>query len=91
MKFYATEPKRSANIAKHGFDPADFEDAFDIGRALSRPTRPSRTGRERFLLVGTWFTETIVAVVISPLGTEACDVVSVRPASAKERAAYAEA
>lgn len=67
----------------------EIEAALD--ELADRPTRPSRTGRERFLLVGTWFTETIVAVVISPLGTEACDVVSVRPASAKERAAYAEA
>lgn len=50
MRFYATEPKRSANIAKHGFDPADFEDAFSFDRYLTIPTKPSRTGRERLKL-----------------------------------------
>lgn len=88
MKFFAPQPKRSANIAKHGYDPADFEAAFSFDRTLSRSTKPSPTGRERLLLVGTWFGESVVTVILSPLGTEACDVVSVRDASDKERAAY---
>ena len=80
MKFYATEPKRSANIAKHGFD-----------RFLTIPTRPSHTGRERFKLIGTWYGVTVVVAIVSPLGSEAIDVVSVRSAGAKERARYDEA
>ncbi|SFV13189.1 MULTISPECIES: BrnT family toxin [unclassified Methylobacterium] len=91
MKFYATEPKRSANIAKHGFDPADFEDAFSFDRFLTIPTRPSHTGRERFKLIGTWYGVTVVVAIVSPLGSEAIDVVSVRSAGAKERARYDEA
>jgi hypothetical protein len=88
MRFFASQPKRAANIAKHGLDPADFEEAFSFDRYLSRETRPSRTGRTRLLVIGTWFGAETVTAIISPLGTEACDVVSVRPASDKERAAY---
>ncbi|MCW6509222.1 BrnT family toxin [Lichenifustis flavocetrariae] len=88
MKSFAPQPKRSANIAKHGYDPADFETAFSFDRYLSRRTKPSQTGRERRLLVGTWFNDAVVTVIISPLGSEGCDVVSVRDASDKERAAY---
>ncbi|MDP4023440.1 BrnT family toxin [Methylobacterium sp. NEAU 140] len=88
MRFFAQEPKRSANIAKHGFDPAEFEAAFSFDRFLSRPTKSSRTGRERVMLIGTWFDEAVVTVIVSPLGSEACDIVSVRRASLKERIAY---
>lgn len=88
MIFFAPQPKRSANIAKHGYDPADFEAAFGFDDYLSRRTKPSVTGRERLMLVGTWFGDTVVTVFLSRLGTEACDVVSVRDASDKERAAY---
>ncbi|MCJ2107033.1 BrnT family toxin [Methylobacterium sp. E-041] len=88
MRFFATEPKRTANVAKHGFDPADFVEAFSFDRYLSCETTPSRTGRKRNLLIGTWRGEAVVVVIISPLGNEACDVVSVRHASEKERAAY---
>ena len=90
MKFFAPEPKRSANIAKHGFDPTDFEDAFDFDDYLTIPTRPSHTGRERLKLIGTWFGEVVVVVIVSPLGSEAIDVVSVRRADRNERARYAE-
>ncbi|MCJ2014679.1 BrnT family toxin [Methylobacterium sp. J-076] len=88
MRFTYDEPKRQANIAKHGLDFAEFEDAFSFDRFLSRPTKPSRTGRERFLLIGEWFENAVVTVIVSPLGTEATDIVSIRPASRQERAAY---
>ena len=88
MRFTLDAPKRQANLAKHGFDFAEFEEAFSFHRFLSRPTKPSRTGRERFLLIGTWFEETVVTVIVSPLGTEATDIVSVRRASRQERVAY---
>ena len=88
MKFFAPQPKRSANISKHGYDPAEFEEAFSFDHYLSRETTPSRTGRSRLLLIGTWHGETVITAIISPLGTEACDVVSVRDASDRERAAY---
>ncbi len=88
MKFTFDEPKRQANLAKHGFDFAEFEAAFSFDRFLSRPTKPSRTGRERFLLIGRWFETVVVTVIVSPLGTEATDIVSVRRASCRERDAY---
>lgn len=89
MKTVWGEPKRRANIAKHGYDFADFDACFDGETAMILPTRPSRTGRRRFILVGDWNGERVVAVVVSPLGTEALSLVSLRTASPKEGAAYA--
>ena len=88
MRFTYDEPKRQANVAKHGFDFAEFEEAFSFDRFLSLPAKQSRTGRDRFLLIGTWFGETVVVVIVSPLGTEATAIVSVRRANRQERAAY---
>ena len=88
MLFTYDEPKRQANLLKHGFDFDQFEDAFDFDRYVSRPTKPSRTGRSRFKLIGTWYGETVVVVIVSPLGTEAASLVSIRRAAANERALY---
>ena len=88
MLFTDDEPKRQANLAKHGFDFAEFEEAFDFDRFVSRPTNPSRTGRSRFKLIGSWYGETVVVVIVSPLGTEAASLVSIRRAAANERAIY---
>lgn len=88
MKFTYGEPKRQANLAKHGFDFAEFEEAFSFDRFLNLPTKPSENGRARFKLIGSWYGETVVVVIISPLGSEAIDIVSVRRANEKERAAY---
>lgn len=88
MLFTYDEPKRQANLTKHGFDFAEFEEAFDFDRYVSRQTKPSRTGRSRFKLIGTWYGETVVVVIVSPLGTEAVSLVSIRRAAAIERALY---
>lgn len=53
-----------------------------------RPSHPSRNGRARYLLIGDWNGERVVAVVVSPLGTEALSWVSLRSASPVERSAY---
>lgn len=82
------EPKREANLAKHGLDFADFDTHFDGETALIRPTRPSQNGRERYMVIGDWNGERVVAVIVSPLGTEAISLVSLRNASPVERAAY---
>lgn len=82
------EPKRQANLAKHGLDFADFDACFDGDTALIRPTRPSRTGRARYLLIGDWNGERVAAVIVSPLGTEVLSLVSLRTATPKERTAY---
>jgi hypothetical protein len=91
MLFTCDPPKRQANFDKHGFDLAEFEDAFSFDRFLNLATKPSRTGRERWKLIGTWYGVTVVVVIASPLGSQAVDIISVRPANLKERAAYAQA
>ena len=83
------EPKRRANLAKHGLDFADFDSCFDATSALIRPTRASSTGRARYKLIGDWNGQQVVAVIVSPLGSEALSLVSLRGASPKEGAQYA--
>lgn len=73
------ENKRLANLAKHGLDFADlgyefFEGAVVVG---------TRDGR--FVAIGEFQGRIIIAVVFKPLGSEALSVISMRPASRKER------
>jgi uncharacterized DUF497 family protein len=82
------EPKRLANIDKHGLDFVDLEKGFDFVSAVARPVRSSRSGRARLQLIGTFFDELVVAVVVSPLGDEALSIISLRAASVKERRLY---
>ncbi len=79
------EPKRLANLDKHGFDFADLEDGFDFETALAIEAPASQSGRRRVLLIGTLFDQLVVAIILSPLGSEAQSVVSMRVASSKER------
>ncbi|MCJ2056218.1 BrnT family toxin [Methylobacterium sp. J-048] len=90
MRFTYSQPKRQANIAKHRFDLTEFEVAFSFDRFLTVTTKSSCTGRKRFKLIGSRYGEIVVVAIVSPLGSEAIDVVSVRPANAKEKARYAE-
>ncbi|MGE8131227.1 BrnT family toxin [Methylobacterium sp. NPDC080182] len=82
------EAKRLANLAKHGLDFADFDASFDGDTALILPTRPSQNGRWRYKLIGDWNGERVVAVIVSPLGTEALSLVSLRHADPEERESY---
>ncbi|WP_348649407.1 BrnT family toxin [Methylobacterium aquaticum] len=82
------EPKRQANLKKHGFDLAAFEEAFSFERFLTLDAEPSKTGRVRFKLIGSWYDDVVVVAIVSPLGSEAIDIVSVRPANKSERALY---
>ncbi len=88
MLFTYDEPKRQANLAKHGFDFAEFEEAFDFDRYAVLPAKPSLTGRARRMLVGTWYDVAVVVVIVSPLGAEATSLVSIRRADREERATY---
>ena len=83
------EPKRLANLAKHEIDMNDFETGFSWDAYLVLPAKRSRTGRVREMYLGVLH-ERVVAAIVSPLGTEAITVVSIRPASKKERETYAE-
>ena len=82
------EPKRRANLEKHGWDFADVEATFSWSRVLAYPARPSRTGRLRLKLVGTLGETGSVVAIVSPLGSEAVSIVSLRTASLEERTFY---
>ena len=72
------EPKRLMNLAKHGLDFADLDEWFFLGAV----TVPAKDGRH--LAIGRLADGTI-AVVFAVLGSEAVSVISMRPASRKER------
>lgn len=79
MKIVWDERKRSANITKHGMDfSALTVDFFEAATFY-----PAKRGR--ILAIGELNGEIIVAVVFKVLGTEGVSVVSLRPASKKER------
>jgi uncharacterized protein len=72
------EPKRLANIDKHGLDFADLTlEFFERSRIVTaRPPRSKAVG-----LLG----ESALVVIFAPLGGEGVSIVSMRPASPKER------
>jgi uncharacterized DUF497 family protein len=75
------ELKRLANLAKHGLNFADIEAGFDWESAEIETSR-----QRRLKAVGTLNNEAVV-VIFAALGTEAISVISLRPASRKERSA----
>jgi hypothetical protein len=83
MKIVWDEPKRQANIVTHGLDLADAE-SFDWETAIVVPGHAGKGGRPRFRAIGRLGNE-LVALVFSPLGTEAVSAISLRPASRAER------
>jgi uncharacterized protein len=78
MKITWDEPKRLANLLKHGFDFADLTLAF-FGGSVIRPTRNGRLVAIGRLDDGT------IAVVFAKLGSQGISVISMRIASRKER------
>jgi uncharacterized protein len=78
MKIVWDEPKRLANITSHGMDFADLDEAFFEGSVIApaKSDRLAAVGRHR---------GGIVLVVFAALGTEGISVISMRPASRKER------
>lgn len=72
------EPKRQANIAKHGFDFADLTLDFFLSATLV----PAHSGR--LAAIGRLEDGTVTTIYYE-LGAEALSIVSLRPASKKER------
>ncbi|MDS9469698.1 BrnT family toxin [Paracoccus sp. MBLB3053] len=72
------EPKRQINLAKHGLDFADLNEEF----FLSSMVVPSKEGRH--MAIGR-LSDGTIAVVFATLGSEGVSVISMRPASKKER------
>lgn len=79
MKIVWDEPKRQTNIAKHGLDFADLSFEFFLSSHVALAKE------DRFVAIGELNGRMIVAVVFKPLGSKALSVVSMRPASEKER------
>jgi uncharacterized DUF497 family protein len=78
MKIVWDEPKRLANLDKHGLDFADLDEVFFLGAIL----RPAKRGR--VMAIGR-FANGSIAVVFAVLGSEGISVVSMRPARKSER------
>lgn len=72
------EPKRQTNLARHGLDFADLDEWFFLN-AVTLPANGNRHMAIGRLKDGT------IAVVFAVLGTEGVTVISMRPASRKER------
>lgn len=79
MQIVWDEPKRQRNLAKHGLDFA----VLDLEFFLSAKLVPAKEGRA--LAIGELHGEIVVAVVFARLGSEALSVISMRPASRRER------
>lgn len=75
------EPKRQTNLAKHGLDFADLDERFFLGALVVR------ADRDRFKAMGR-FADGTIAVVFATLGAEGVSVISMRPASKRERMQY---
>lgn len=82
------EPKRLANVEKHGLDFADLQLSFSWGRILALSAHPSRTGRSRLKLICMLGDAGIVVAIVSPLGSEAISVLSLRRVGPTERRFY---
>jgi uncharacterized protein len=83
MRIVWDEPKRVANLDKHGLDFADLNETF-FDSALVLPTHNKRWAGIGKNIRG------VIVVVFVKLGVEAVSVISMRPASRNERKLYAE-
>jgi len=78
MAIVGEELKRLSNLAKHGLDFADLDEDF-FRSYLVVPAKD-----DRHMAIGR-LANGVIAVVFVVLGTEGVSVVSMRPASRKER------
>jgi uncharacterized DUF497 family protein len=85
MEIVWDEPKRLANLDKHGLDFADLDETF-FDNAL---VIPSHNKSKRWIAIGVSIRGVIV-VVFARLGREGVSIISMRPASRSERKLYGE-
>ena len=83
MKIVWDEPKRLANLAKHGLDFADLNETF-FDTALVLPSY-----NKRWAGIGKNISSVVVVVFVT-LGKEAVSIISMRRANRNERKLYAE-
>ncbi len=79
MKIVWDEPKRIANLEKHGLDFAALTLEFFLYAVIDEAKG------ERMMAIGYLDGELVIAVVFRPLGSEALSVISMRRANQKER------
>ena len=81
MKIIWDEPKRIANLDKHGMDFADLnEKFFDTALVLN-------TYGRRYRAIGVNI-RGVISVIFAVYGAEAVSIISMRPASKRERELY---
>jgi uncharacterized DUF497 family protein len=85
VKIVWDEPKRRANLEKHGLDFADLNETF-FDNAL---VIPSHNAGKRWVAIGVNI-RGVVVVVFARLEREGVSIISMRPASRNERKLYAE-
>ncbi|RWL49269.1 MAG: hypothetical protein EOR60_04825 [Mesorhizobium sp.] len=78
MKIVWDEPKRLANIDKHGLDFTALAEEFFLASTI----RAAKAGR--FMAIGR-IVSGVAAVVFARLGSEGISIVSMRPANQTER------
>ena len=78
MRILWDEPKRLANLDKHGFDFADLDLDFFLGSLVTA------TVQDRQKALGSLAGRRVVVIFVV-MGTEAVQVISLRPASRRER------
>jgi uncharacterized DUF497 family protein len=83
VKIIWDEPKREANLVKHGLDFADLTEIF-FANALILPAR-----KNRYRGIGV-NDQGVICVVFATYGVEGISVVSMRAARKDEREAYRE-
>ena len=81
MKIVWDEPKRLANLDKHGMDFADLNETF-FDTAIVLQAR-----RNRYRAIGLSI-RGVISVIFAIYGKEAVSVVSMRPAGKAERELY---
>ncbi|MEO8667260.1 MAG: BrnT family toxin [Bauldia sp.] len=79
MRIVWDEPKRLANIEKHGLDFAELSVEFFEAATIY----PAKAGR--LMALAALNGRPVIAVVFLPLGTEGISIISMRTASLKER------
>lgn len=77
------EPKRLKTIRERGLDFSDLDETFFLNSLVL----PAKQGR--LMAIGP-FLDGVIAVVFVELGSEGLSVISMRPASQKERKYYEE-
>lgn len=78
MRIVWDEPKRLANLAKHGMDFADLDEAFFEASVVV----PAKL--DRLIAIG-WTAERVATVIFAALGSQGISIISMRPASRRER------